>query len=451
VEARFFSRSFKTMRPNSEGSTSIPLLDDGSFAARVSFLEIGEEDRTQLRELREILVPQLDSLIGDWHGYLLERHETHDLLSQSRVQEHLKVVQAKYFRSLLAGPYDRAYFEERLRIGLVHECVGLEPPWYTGSYRKFQDLVRSLLLGRDFDPLRISRWIASLEKIIYLDMQLALDAYFHARNREIVRANEALRRVTRQLEQRNRELTHQFERAQEAARIKDEFLSKVSHELRTPLNAVVGFADLMADGIEGPVTESQAQDLRKIHAHGKRLLEMVDQMIDAAKLAAAAISEPRPFDPAPVLGQLSVNARAAARSKGLELRWRVPADLPPVIGDPEGFALALGHLLDNAVRFTIAGEVSIEAARARERVRFSVIDTGPGVPEEHRERIFEAFHQVESGDTRTCVGLGMGLTLARQALSRMGGTLELATTGPRGSSFVVELPAAVLETEATDR
>jgi signal transduction histidine kinase len=320
--------------------------------------------------------------------------------------------------------------------------VGLEPARYTGAYRKYADLVRAFLHRQGHPEGRVVAWMSALEKAIYLDMQLALDAYFAAWNRELLQANEALRRLTFELEVRNRELSSQYARAQEAARIKEEFLSRVSHELRTPLNSVLGYADLLADGIDGPVNEDQQRSLRKIRRHGERLLAMVDRLLDSAKIAAAGVSQPAPFEPRRAARRAAESALTAARAKGLSLEVVVEEGLPRVLGEEQGFLLALSQLLENAVRYTPSGAVRLEARRfGAEQVRFSVTDSGPGIPEEHRDRVFEAFYQVDFGDTRTATGLGMGLTLAREALERMGGALTLVSTGPAGSTFAADLPA----------
>ncbi|MBE0617886.1 MAG: HAMP domain-containing histidine kinase, partial [Proteobacteria bacterium] len=121
---------------------------------------------------------------------------------------------------------------------------------------------------------------------------------------------------------------------------------------------------------------------------------------------------------------------------------QIEADLPEVLGDETGFGRALEHVLENACKYTLRGRVRLEATRVSGGVRVAVSDTGPGIPPEHRERIFAPFHQVQSGDTRTATGVGLGLALARQALERMGGTLELAAAGPGGSTFALELPEA---------
>jgi len=425
--------------------TELLAFDDDARADRLAFLEIGQVDLELLQELHALLEPHLEATVEEWHQFLLAQPKTRDLVPGGSLGEHLRAMQTRYFRTLLTGPWDRDYFEDRLRIGFVHERVGLEPPWYMGSYRKFQDLVRDLLLRQGFDLARVAAWLRALEKVIYLDMELALDAYFHTRNQAVVASNASLNRAARELEDRNRALSEQFERAQEAARLKDEFLSRVSHEIRTPLNAILGFADLLADGIEGPVTGEQESDLRKIRQHGERLLGIFDQMIEAARLAAAGAAVREPFDPTPVLRAAAERAREIAETKGLGFSFRIEEGLRPVLGDADGLAAALAHVLDNACKFTESGRVSLDAARVAGGLRIEVRDTGPGIPDEHREHIFRPFHQVDTGDTRTVSGVGMGLALARQALEHMGGNLDLAETGAEGSTFALELPESPAE------
>ncbi|WP_025324403.1 protoglobin domain-containing protein [Deferrisoma camini] len=417
-------------------------LDAGARRSRLGFLELSAADRKALTELAQVLEPRLEHLVDRWHRFLLKRPETRELMARSGVREHLRTVQTRYFRTLLAGPYDRRYFHERLRIGFVHERVGLEPPWYTGAYRKFLQLVAEVLRAEGISGSEAVRWIEALEKVVFLDLQLALDAYFHTRNQALVQANERLQALAERLEAQNRALTEAFGRAQEAARVKEAFLAQVSHELRTPLNAILGFADLLSDGIDGPVTPEQRRTLARIRSHGERLVEMIDQMLDAAKLAAVALGAPEAFDPEPVVAEVIRSGEDLAAGKGLGFEADLDRPIPPVQGEPEGLRLALGHLVENAVKFTREGRVGLRVRGHGDRVRFEVWDTGPGVPEEHRQRIFEPFHQVDSGDTREVTGLGMGLPLARRAVERMGGTLELAETGPDGSVFALELARA---------
>ncbi|MBI5439941.1 MAG: hypothetical protein HY900_01885 [Deltaproteobacteria bacterium] len=419
---------------------SFPGSEEADRISRLSFYEIGEEDRVLLKELYEALSPRIERIIDEWYDFLLSRPETRRLLSERVVQEHLKPVQARYFRTLLTGPYDAAYFRERVQIGLVHARVGLEPPWYMGAYRKHQDLVHCHLRQAGHAEEKVSEWLRAYTKVIYFDMALALDSYFASLSREVLHANAALQGVARDLEVRNAQLSHQFRRAQEVSRLKHELLGRVSHELRTPLNAILGYSDLLLDGIDGPLTTTQAASVRRVRQYGTRLLGMIDRLIDTAK-AASAGPDPAPFDSVPILRHITEGTRRAADEKGLAFEATIDGT-PWVVGEPEGFGLALRQLLENAVSFTLEGSVRLEAKPLDSRVAFIVSDTGVGIPPEERERIFEPFHQVETGDTRTVEGLGIGLALARQTVQAMGGDLRLAGSGPEGSVFVLELPVA---------
>jgi signal transduction histidine kinase len=419
---------------------SFPGSEETDRASRLRFYEIEEEDRLLLRELYEALSPLIDHIIDDWYDFLLSKPETRRLLSEDLVRNHLKPIQARYFRSLLTGPYDAEYFRDRVRIGLVHARVGLEPPWYMGAYRKHQDLVHCHLRDAGHPQEKIFDWLRAYSKLIHLDMALALDSYFATLSREVMQANAALRVAARDLELRNEQLSQQYRRAQEASKLRQELLGRVSHELRSPLNAILGYSDLLLDGIDGPLTTAQTASVARVRHYGMRLLSMIDRLLDTAK-AASAPPDPVPFDPSPIMARMADRAREAAEAKGLRFESSVDG-APRVSGDPEGFGLALGQLLDNAVTFTAVGGVRLETRATGRNASFIVTDTGAGIPLEEQERVFEPFHQLETGDTRSVGGLGIGLALARQTAESMGGALRLDGSGPEGSVFILELPLA---------
>jgi signal transduction histidine kinase len=426
-------------------------LEDAERASRLAFLEISDRERELLSELGTVLAPHLGEIVERWYEFLLGRPETSGLLSRALVQHRLKASQLAYFQALFEAKHDRAYFEDRVRIGLVHARVGLEPPWYMGAYRKHEELVREFLDRAGFAADTTARWMGAYAKAVHLDMALAVDSYFATLYGEILAANTELRRITAELEERNEELVYQFSRAQEAARLKEELLARVSHELRTPLNAIMGYADVLVDGIDGPLNAEQAGSLGRIRHQSATLLGMIDELIDLSK-GAAGMPELKRFDPRGVLERLSGPARRAAEAKGVGWEMRTPAGLPEVLGDESAFEGALRQVLENAVKFTQAGSVRLTAQAGGEVLRVSVSDTGSGIPLEHREKVFEPFHQVEAGDARGFPGLGTGLALARQGMERIGGTIRLERSGPEGSTFVLELCTAppVTEGEPTD-
>jgi signal transduction histidine kinase len=396
-------------------------------AARLRYLELTPADRARLEDLAHLLLPHLDEVLESWHGFLLEHPATAPLLAEPRGRGHLRDLQRAYFRSLLAAEADAATFAERARVGRVHHRVGLAPFWYLGAYRKFLALVREKLQALGCTAATVAEWSGALEKVVTLDLALALDAYQEQERAALLRSN--------------RELERQMQAARESARLKEEFLAGVSHQLRTPLHAILGFADLVADGIQGPVTEAQRDSLGKVRVAGDRLVGMVDQLIEAAKMSAAAVPEPRPFDPTALLQEAAAFAGHAAALQHLGFTCRLPEPLPRVLGDRRSTAVAVRQLLDNALRCTSAGGVELRALPVAGRLRIEVRDTGPGIPPAEAAHLFEPFHPV-GGGAPPRGGLGLGLSLAREALQRGGGTLALEATSAAGSTFTVELPLA---------
>ncbi|MDF1555742.1 MAG: protoglobin domain-containing protein [Deferrisomatales bacterium] len=396
-------------------------------AARLRYLELTPADREQLTGLAAILLPHLDEVLEHWHGFLRGHASTAPLLANPGTRGHLREAQHRYFLSLLTTATDDAYFSERAQVGRTHHRVGLAPFWYLGAYRKLVALVRQKLRALGHGADTVAGWSAALEKVVTLDLAVALDAYQEQERETLLRSH--------------RELERQMQQARESGRLKEEFLERISHQLRSPLHAMLGFADLVADGIQGPVTAGQRDSLAKVRVHGEHLVGMVDQLIDAATLAAAAVPDPQPFDPTSLLAEAAAGAGDAAALKKIRFTCALPGSLPQVLGDRRGTAVAVRQLLDNAVRFTTTGDVEMRVLRQRERLRIVVRDSGPGIPAGESERIFEPLHRTAGGD-RHDQGPGLGLALAREAIVRNGGTLDLERTDATGSTFAVELPLA---------
>lgn len=413
-----------------------------AYDSKLNFLEIDEKTLGILNELSDTLLPTLEETITEWHSFLLSREETSKLLPQGAALDQLRSIHLRYFKTLLSGPRNTEYFQNRKQIGLVHQKIGVEPFWYLSAFYKFREITRRRLEEANATPHTVESMMSALAKIACLDESLALDAYFQKKNEELLDINRALEKSAKLFNLKDQELNESQEQLVKMGSIRREFLSKVSHELRTPLNAIMGYADLMADEIVGPVNAEQGRHLKKIRTHGEHLLDLIDQTIEAAKMSSGEKPDLRSFDVAPMLEQIVPHTKKTAIAKNINFEVNIAPNLPPVLGDFNGFSMAIKHLLENAVKFTEKGTVRLEAAAAGNSVKFIVSDTGPGIAEEHKKRIFGAFYQAETGDARSATGLGMGLALASQALTRMGGVLELTATGPSGSIFCARLPAS---------
>ncbi len=229
-------------------------------------------------------------------------------------------------------------------------------------------------------------------------------------------------------------------------RHKAEFLSTMSHELRTPLNVVLGFASLIYDEAFGSLNDQQQQACGKVLESAERLAQLVNDLLDTAKLDRGTLTfHVDRVDLAEVSRDAIEYLRPQAESKGLTVEMDLPADLPPVRADADRMRQVIGHLLDNALKFTPAGGrigVRGTAERADHMVVIEVWDTGIGIPIEALPRLFERFFQVDSSNTREYGGVGIGLALVKEFVERLGGDVDVMSQAGRGSTFRITLPAA---------
>ena len=244
------------------------------------------------------------------------------------------------------------------------------------------------------------------------------------------------------------------EAAEEASRLKSQFLSNMSHEIRTPLNGIIGFAE----GIATAGTLDSARDLsRTILSESDLLLELINTLLDHAKIEAVRLEiESQPFAPRQVLESVISNCNAQARSKDLELRVSVAPDVPEwVMGDAFRLRQILLNLTGNAIKFTETGSVTVDVGVAEARpdravLRLSVVDTGIGIPPEKHGTIFESFTQADGSTTRKHGGTGLGTTISRELVTLMGGEIGLQSEVGKGSTFWFTLPAAVCDSEVIE-
>lgn len=236
--------------------------------------------------------------------------------------------------------------------------------------------------------------------------------------------------------------------ALEANRAKSEFLATMSHEIRTPLNAIIGSADLLW---ETTLTEEQAEYVGMFRRAGSTLLAVINDVLDLSKIEAGHLElDPITFDLADLVEQSAQFIAARTHEKGVELICSLDADLPShVIGDPTRIRQVLLNLLGNAVKFTAQGEIALTVTRDLDAVngaglRFSVRDTGIGIPADKLTSIFTSFTQADSSTTRKYGGTGLGLTISKRLVELMEGRLWVESCPGQGSTFTftVPLPAA---------
>ncbi len=235
------------------------------------------------------------------------------------------------------------------------------------------------------------------------------------------------------------ELARAKDAAEEASRSKSQFLANMSHEIRTPMNGVLGMAELLAGTT---LTDRQTRFTQTIRSSAETLLAIINDILDFSKIEAGKMElNTGSFNLRDLVEDVGEFCAESAHRKGLELTCWLPPDLPPAFeGDAVRLRQVLVNLIGNAIKFTAAGEVSlrvqiVEAVGETAVVAFAIKDTGIGVAAKHLPRIFESFRQADGSTTRKFGGTGLGLAIARQLVDLMGGTIEVASTMGRGSTF----------------
>jgi signal transduction histidine kinase len=232
--------------------------------------------------------------------------------------------------------------------------------------------------------------------------------------------------------------TDELERANKA---KDEFLAIMSHELRTPVNVILGYLDLIVQGACGSVTPELEANLRKVSTHTKSLLAMIESILIATGIESGTLRlMPSACDVGEFLGRLRLMYELPI-GKQVEIAWNIPAEPIVMVSDTEKLKRILQNLIDNAIKFTDQGRVSISAElRGDERVEFTVSDTGEGIPSDSLSEIFEMFRQLDGSVTRSHGGIGLGLYIVKQLTAFLRGSITVQSEPGRGSTFTVNLP-----------
>jgi signal transduction histidine kinase len=242
----------------------------------------------------------------------------------------------------------------------------------------------------------------------------------------------------------------------ELDKLKSSFLANMSHELRTPLNSILGFTDVIMEGLDGPLTDYMDNDLRLIQKNGQHLLHLINDVLDMAKIEAGRMNlNPENFRAIEVMEEVTSITSTLASDKNLSLFLEEDSDQDmKIYADRTRLRQVMINLVNNAIKFTETGKISLKVApMPGGRVLFTVKDTGIGIAPDKLDAIFQEFTQVDSSTTRKAGGTGLGLPISRRLVEMHGGRLWADSTGVpgEGSIFFVELPLEARITEVVEK
>lgn len=318
---------------------------------------------------------------------------------------------------------------------------------------------------------------AALAELPSLDLQRAsehfhhfrtvLDLVLHAGQRARLASTmhmASIQESYRELLAKNAELQAAYERLRELDSLKSAFLATVSHELRTPLTSIIGYSEMLAEGMCGELTQDQLEFVNTIRQKGDQLLSLIMSLLDLSKLESGTLRmHPVSLGLEPIVEDALSTVRPAATKRGVELVVERGAETHLVRGDADRLRQVFVNLLDNAVKFTPkGGRVTVELceeeamadgdeglvllAPTRRVVSVRVRDTGVGIPAHERRRVFDPFYQIDQSSTREVGGAGLGLSIVKRIVEAHQGTIDIEDNEPQGAVFVVSLPVSARST-----
>jgi signal transduction histidine kinase len=265
---------------------------------------------------------------------------------------------------------------------------------------------------------------------------------------QLKHASEQLERkvqeATAELAEQNELLRRQHIELEQASQLKSQFLANMSHEFRTPLNAILGYTHMLLNNVTGQVTEPQRKSLSRIDSNSRHLLALINDILDITRIEAGRMPlNVTSFVVGDLVREVMAELEPIIRRSNLTVTSKAKTPLPNLRSDRQKVKQIVLNLLSNALKFTPAGSVTIQATydRRAKQMAIAVKDTGVGIPLADQAKVFEDFRQLDSSPTRGYGGTGLGLSICRRLSQMLGGTIDLASVPGQGSTFTLRLPA----------
>lgn len=414
------------------------MTDD--WKIRKAFLLLTEEDEQRLKLIQPLMDRCVDELVEAFYQHLLGFSETRKLLTDELITTRLKGAQKKYLQSLVSGPYDEGYRESRLKIGQVHDRIGLAPQWYLGAYSLYLTLLQPMILHEFRNrPADAEAVLSVLTKVVFLDIQLVIDAYIQKSSEKLEFSNLQLadlsRKLERGLQQKQKDLQdtqHQLRRTERLAEL-GTLASGMAHEIGTPMNVILGRAEHL---MQRTADERIQKGLEIIITQVERITKIMNQLLTFARRCPL---ERRSIDLRRTIADcLEVVQERIARHR-ISIETVYDEDMPLVFADPDQMSQVLLNLVINALHaMPNGGVLRITLSRSGGDLKLVILDTGHGIAESDLQKIFNPFFTTKEVGK----GTGLGLTVVHGIVQEHGGSIAVESQSGQGTTFTITLPLA---------
>jgi len=379
------------------------------FEERKRFGRFGSEDAALLAELRPVFEKHADAVVESFYDHLLRFAPLRSLLAGAGTIDRLKERQRRYLLSLVSGTYDASYVSDRLRIGEIHDRIGLDPEWYLGAYGLYLDLLLPLIdEGFAEDPARGVRAQAALSKLFMLDVQLVLDAYYGMRQKKAVEHSQQLAAV-------------------------GELAASIAHEVRNPLAGMKGALQILSKELEPASQEIVGELLAQID----RLEQLVRDLLTYARPRAL---RRRSFDLHDLLDRLLRVHEDESEAYNVTVRRSYGPGAGKVVADPDQMEQLFLNLIHNALQaMTGGGTLTIDTRAVNGEVVVTLEDAGKGIPASDLPKVLQPFFTTKHR------GSGLGLSIVKKITEAHGGALEIRSELGCGTTVTVAIPDPGME------
>lgn len=415
-------------------------MDD--WDTRKQFLDFTREEEVSLTTLQPLMAQHVDELVAAFYRHLLSFPDTRKFLNDELISTRLLEAQKRYLLSLVTGPYDRAYEEGRRQIGQVHARLGLSPEWYLGTYALYLSLLEPLIFEKFRN--RPATYVAiriALTKIMFLDVQLALEAY-------IEKSSEGQNAVVKRLVGFNHELEHgliqnrhvlsetrQQLRLTERVAELGTLAASLAHEIGTPMNVILGRAEMLLQRTDD---EAMKRGLTIITVQVERMTRLMNQLLACARRDPPNF---RPVDLRDVIKNCLDAVEERLNQHGVQVISEQDEELPHIRADSDLMMQVLLNLVLNAVQaMPETGTLRVTAVCDGEQyIKLTIADTGHGIPSDILPNIFEPFITTKERGK----GTGLGLAVVLGIVQEHGGSITVTSTPGQGTTFTLLLPSVV--------